>query len=108
MTSKWTAGPWKAETDNRIKHRQFVSSDERTICYVFTDDKTDANARLISAAPDMIEALRECHDTISYLKQYVEGQGLSAEDDCIDTLRVIKSVIEKATGQTIEVKIDTV
>jgi hypothetical protein len=88
MTDKWTAGPWKAEIDNRIKHRQFVSSEERTICYVFTDDKTDANACLIAAAPDMIEALIRCYKIFdkSILPNDVE---------------MLKSVIEKATGQNV-------
>jgi len=52
-----------------------------------------------SAAPEMCEALEEARDTIAYLRQYVAGQGLSAEGDCDDAIRTIDDALSKAKRQ---------
>ena len=52
-----------------------------------------------AAALEMCEALEEARDTIAYLRQYVAGQGLSAEGDCDDAIRTIDAAPSKAKGQ---------
>lgn len=49
------------------------------VCVTYRGDCSDADARLIAAAPDMLEALRECeHHT--------------------DTYETVRAAIAKATG----------
>ena len=44
---------------------------------------------------ELVEALKDAHDTITYCKTYVENRGLSAEDDCISSLELINKVLDK-------------
>lgn len=61
METKHTPGPWVSRTDT------VETNDGRTICDVRHAGTwaTDANARLIAAAPELLAALR----------MYVEGHG---------------------------------
>ncbi len=38
-------------------------------------------------------ALENCRETIQYVKQYVEKRGLSAEDDCNESLEKIEQAL---------------
>jgi hypothetical protein len=89
-----TPGPWKAcergDYSDFDKQSQIIIGDEMRICAVHSYDiEGEANARLIAAAPDMLEAL------ISVYQIYID------RDICCDN-EFIKSVIEKATGMSIE------
>jgi hypothetical protein len=59
---KWTPGPWRfGYSQKRTKIRDnvvFVDNDKTTICKC-DGDKAHENARLICAAPDLYEALKE-------------------------------------------------
>jgi hypothetical protein len=95
MTDKWTAGEWKVgigEIDNQnylvvTNHKHKVGELSEMVCVISTEkeinDQDIANARLIAAAPDMIEAL------------------ISAYKGDIDEPSQLKSVIEKATGKNL-------
>ena len=100
-----TPGPWwveKGDGDCTPKTMIYVchegtSCDETTICNFDTTDRRgnhDANARLIAAAPDMLEALIDAYKIIRH-HENPDYPG-SAE------LRSIKSLIERATGRNIE------
>ena len=49
----------------------------------------EANARLISAAPDLLEALKDCLRVVEFL----------ASDSCPTTIQNAKAAIAKATGE---------
>lgn len=88
---KHTPGPWKY-TVSKIHHRHQISdSNGGQICLMWNRGKdiTESNAHLIAAAPEMLEAL------IDVYRLYID------RDICCDN-EFIKSIIEKATGLSIE------
>jgi hypothetical protein len=84
--SKHTPGPWRYKADGGNYMLIFCSNDEgwgdnlRGYC-------GEANARLIAAAPDLLEALREALHLIDTTSP-IEG----------DTVRRARVAIDKATG----------
>ena len=59
MRTKHTPGPWHATSDLRIRTKDGVNVSQCLTTYS-TLNQSDANARLIAAAPDLLEA----HDRI--------------------------------------------
>jgi hypothetical protein len=65
MDCKHTPGPWEAYTRDRTSNPPFIMQRGETsgwiaqTCSWVGADQADANARLIAAAPDLLEALRE-------------------------------------------------
>lgn len=58
--SKHTPGPWKVQHDPFNPNVRIVGDKELIVCVQATDmfaKETEANAALIAAAPDMLEAL---------------------------------------------------
>lgn len=82
-----TRGPWHVVEAKFSKNAMEVRADNRAICelYKHWDEKIElANARLIAAAPEMLEALR-----------LIEN-----EDIVVPANReIIKAAIAKATGK---------
>lgn len=61
-----------------------------------TIPEQDANARLIAAAPELLEALEEC---VHALAEWVEiAEPSDMREDELDTLEKARSAITKATG----------
>lgn len=60
--------------------------------YMIPEKEAKANAKLIAAAPDLLEALEIAKETIEHFVQ-VTGQNFD------NTLRIINNTIEKATGK---------
>lgn len=57
---KHTPGPWK-------RYGSVICGGMTTIVEVYleeNDEETEANARLITAAPELYEALKELHDAV--------------------------------------------
>ena len=87
-TIKHTKGPWMAGVPSSIVGWPVVSApaDGRIICNMLytspTDEEVGANAALIAAAPEMLEALRTVRDT------YLD-----------DTPDVVVAAIAKAEGR---------
>lgn len=64
--NKHTPGPWIWKTDLHgtrvgIKESDFIIAQ---ICY--QREETEANARLIAAAPELLEVLQGCLDSMSF------------------------------------------
>ena len=55
MNSDYTAGPWKAMSENGIW--KVLSSDNKTVASIEKSDCDEADARLIASSPLMFEAL---------------------------------------------------
>ena len=103
---KFTPGPWvviklfRQETGAlAIVHDQ--SGDTVTICDVI-DDKdhpeiADADAALISAAPEMYALLSKCSSCINYLLHGVVDSPVIGESE--NTMIEIKELLKKARGE---------
>lgn len=97
---KHTPGPWAVDYNGTIGHiKTLCNPEEHTktvikyrynLCEeILTEEEIQANARLIAAAPEMLEALVDVYGL--YLRH----------DICCDNEN-IKRIIEKATGLSIE------
>ena len=86
MTTKHTAGPWTAVrlpacaygtidweiVRLRNTNQPNYNLDEKRIAVLQTDDdETQANARLIAAAPAMLAALKDADEMLSLARQYL-------------------------------------
>jgi hypothetical protein len=74
--SKHTPGPW-AVHPVRARVDAFNSGDALPVCELLwptderTEEETEANAALIAAAPDLLEALREA---VKWIEESAEGE----------------------------------
>lgn len=90
MKTSHTPGPWNLPSDkNTPRHIIMHESVDGFIpvCYMHLhNDKelTEANARLISAAPDLLEAL----DTITNIGEHTGREGCTYGDTQYDSLSV--------------------
>lgn len=96
MTGKHTPGPWFVDEEGHIRapypnHAPGISV-ARMTCFGAHDVHMakDANALLISAAPDMLDALR---GAVALLTDPDAG-----EDEANETLAELEAAIRKATG----------
>lgn len=98
MSTKHTPGPWKATKGGEIRAVQ--DSIEITIAVTFDlreDDrgtKKEANARLIAAAPELLEALR---DLAGWAEMYRDSVAYESGRKHIYAAR---AAIAKAEGRT--------
>jgi hypothetical protein len=99
-TAKHTLGPWEtkflADYNTSGNTIAVVTRDKFPTAFVPAwDDNTEtagealANARLIAAAPDMLSALEQALETMSW----VDG-----ENDCSKAMRMVEAAIAKATA----------
>jgi hypothetical protein len=92
MTTQHTPGPWR--TDGFVTKDLDIISPAGRIAMIDCDtpdaDTLEANARLISAAPDLLALLREAHDAIA------TGDGDFSPSG--DWFRETAAAISKATG----------
>jgi hypothetical protein len=90
VMSKHTPGPWKIEHD--YKPYVINAGAGHTICAITGTaairPEAEANARLIAAAPEMLEALKLVRES-----GLADEYGASAVEDAIN------AAIKKATGQ---------
>jgi hypothetical protein len=97
MKPKHTPGPW---TSNDAKEGLLIVRDSQgfgvTELYTQHDLTVEkANARLIAAAPEMLEALEQAELTIKRI-----NYDYSMSQEAQETLDLIKSVITKAGGES--------
>ncbi len=97
--TRHTPGPWQHIGGDGRKERWIGDKDAVTLCvvesarYRYDPDELEANARLIAAAPEMLEALKWCVETFD---------GLAAVYPSLDNERGFaraKAVIKKAKGE---------
>ncbi len=98
---KHTPGPWVVEKSATVFEifsgdaTTLVATSRRSLLSSKMDESAEANARLIAAAPELLEALKACADVLSVFVQ----DGTSAQDSVVD--KILKQSIEaiaKATG----------
>jgi hypothetical protein len=111
--SKYTPGPWKKEarinslTINVVPHRIYGfkarvvgGGDGQMVAHAFgkTSAEAEANARLIAAAPEMLQKLHNCVSALTFAIA-----GMDESDPWITKLRATRdgaqAIIAKAEGQ---------
>jgi hypothetical protein len=98
MTQPHIPGPWHVEQneDGLVIH----SDDGTEICEVtgqtfdeYAEEETEANAKLIAAAPELLDALKMAECVIENYKDE-----LDEADEDVPALAEIRAAIAKATG----------
>jgi hypothetical protein len=92
---KHTPGPWDFMYSSRFKVNVYSESTHATVCNLKKTDRDVTDARLIAAAPEMIEALIELWIAMDL---YLSNESSSSDKE----FPLTKTIIEKATGQKIE------
>lgn len=97
MSAKHTAGPWTHEGQGDITG---VENDHENGCVGLVDVacvylrtvpcRTEANARLIAAAPDLLAALRSAHHMLT--RDYIDDAKMAVIEKC-------DAAIASATGE---------
>jgi hypothetical protein len=97
-TAQHTPAPWTANASGLI-YRQVSDDDDGApfVCDVCDNpleytDQERANARLIAAAPDLLEALELCEDVLAELARLDDGT------PSISALHAARAAIAKATA----------
>ena len=88
---KHTPGPWKHVRATNNGSGGYIDSDDVQICEIAWQHDTaidKANARLIAAAPDLLEALISVEEYVSSTEKDHHGPSLTAQ-----------AAIAKATGE---------
>lgn len=85
MSAQHTPGPWKTNGDPYVSTGDGKHSIAFTDCRGISDAEAKANARLIAAAPDLLEALKDC-------RRALEVSGHTGE------LAIVDAAIAKVEG----------
>lgn len=103
---KHTPGPWRVVTDSRGFPQHVVAETYETTCSFLTSVKRycgyeaiDANARLIAAAPELLDELKAVEAHLHAFVEAIEYGGGSASKSA-DRLASVRAAIAKATGET--------
>jgi hypothetical protein len=108
--SKHTPGPWEMRlSDNatpfilhgKDAHLYDIDDLDHLVCVmpaeIMRDFNSFANANLIAAAPEMLEALKHCYDLLGrYEINRIDGDEIADE-----AASIIRSAITKATGEVL-------
>ena len=105
--SKHTPGPWSFNTSPNCWSVLQVGSSGRWIVAGGTawaipgrQSEAEANARLIAAAPDLLEALEDLREwALDHGEVVFAGGGMHAVDPMNSCLRRASAAIAKATGE---------
>ena len=93
-----TPGPWAMEPSKDGRGYWIDSVSDGTICQVMHDEKAEADARLISAAPDLLAALRMVMNVMP-AEPPAAGRLIGAERRHYDAIMAAKKAIRKAEGR---------
>jgi hypothetical protein len=102
---KHTKGPWEVYEDDFRCHNGIESQSAGTSIVVFgeeigvrgeTIEEQKANTRLISCAPEMLDALIMAYRSLINERKAQNGRGYHY------TIETLGNIIERATGMTIE------
>jgi len=91
MSIKHTPAPWEAHTgeDYTVVMLPDECTDNASIAVYGSND--EANARLIAAAPELLEALKKAEEAIREIAEENDGDYELADE--------LRAVIAKATGE---------
>lgn len=100
--SKHTPGPWvtdEVDHDAPYENIKIKAGNHHTVCTVWIDDAPVhdfnamqyANARLIAAAPELLEALKLCASVCAGHTMHKDG--------LVKALEAARAAIAKATGE---------
>lgn len=94
--SQHTPGPWLVDAEHaglfeQDQARFWINAEGTHVAYVDgpRNDERTANAHLIGAAPDLLEALQACDEAMAYMSEY---------DIPLHLPFRVKAAIAKATG----------
>jgi hypothetical protein len=101
---KHTPGPWGINIES--PHIIYEANKGSCIAWLYDDDmpavpewERIANARLISAAPEMLEALKALTEEYCMNVDQTRHGGFVIEPETEDCIIAARSAIKKATGQ---------
>lgn len=95
--NKHTPGPWSLSYDDRPDmewniHVVQADATHLTVCFMTSDGPSEANAKLIAAAPELLEAARKAEAVLA------RGKWLDTSPDPeAVALRELRAAIDKAT-----------
>ncbi len=104
-TTKHTPGPWKVDADTIKTTWNTVYGHPNPICRVMLQDGIayrDANARLIAAAPELLEACKVLENVFAATERAQAGLRDFCVTDLQNALDLARHAITKATqGSTL-------
>lgn len=104
MSNTHTPGPWRGNLSPNTKHPtcvgMVVNADNERIIEVnadsrVTEDTVEANARLISAAPELLEALEKCCKDIEFWNDVLADEWLNFDGQLNHALNQARAAIAK-------------
>ena len=113
MKTKHTPGPWKINQTTLYRGEEMISDESgQFIAGISNRDESEANAKLIAAAPEMLDALKAVYDLIDSGvlvrdTSFVSVHGIKDDDFAYFTKQSVKinnavvlmnKAIEKATS----------
>lgn len=109
QTATHTPGPWKVYRPDSVRDSLGIDAKDETV--VLFDDRAgiigenrEANARLISSAPELLEALSasviEMDDTLDHLSRLNPAENSAYVRDLRNAISFARAAIAKAIGET--------
>ena len=103
--AKHTPGPWILDITPAVAPCCFIIRAKSETCgalvpvaTIHNSTRTEANARLIAAAPDLLAALEQVIETIDALKQLGADLGRGEHGDTDEVWNAASAAIAKAKG----------
>jgi hypothetical protein len=109
VSAGFTKGPWSRHecfdpTGKRLTSRDIVPPGGHSlngVAVLASVFSNDADARLIAAAPELYEALRQCRLELDYCQQQLAARGQTGhpEDSVSRALKAGRAALAKARGE---------
>ena len=97
--TKHTPAPWNIAVGYSAQYHYITVPDVGVVAEVHKQSRNaEANARLIAAAPELLEALRDTCNTLYALRDHAIEQGLQASVEQMAIDKII-AAIAKAKGE---------
>lgn len=96
METTHTPGPWGLRHSGKtVVSLPHTSPEAREV--IACSIENTANARLIAAAPELLDALRETRGTLELLAEEMRKRNLREEDFALQAISLIDSALARAT-----------